>query len=371
MKNIVTNRQIFFIIFLTLSTYTSIDLPHTMAKTAGRSSWLIIIITALIFGLLSIVITKLNYTFQNKVLFDYSQEIVGKTFSKFIILFYLLFFIIIGVYLKLKLAGVITAHFLPKTPPPVILFLSITLFGYVANKGITNIARMFEIIGVLFLIVTIILCTAMLLQGISYNIMPFFNKSETREYMKTFKDLFTPFTGLAVLFAIPFTSKNKKVSKVAFLTVLFIGLFYVLIVESTIMIIGINNTIAYKDAFIEAIKIVELPVIERTDIFYLTFGLMSLFSGKIIIYAVILEIASKLFSNVKKYILAIIIGIIFYILSIIGLNIKDLNSAYESFAPYLVILSSMVIPLSLLIISKLKKININNLENGESDNGML
>ncbi|MGI5877849.1 MAG: GerAB/ArcD/ProY family transporter [Christensenellales bacterium] len=51
-----------------------------MAETAGRSSWIPIIAVSLIFGVAAVIITKLNNMHQGKVLFDYSQEIVGRFF---------------------------------------------------------------------------------------------------------------------------------------------------------------------------------------------------------------------------------------------------------------------------------------------------
>lgn len=247
------------------------------------------------------------------------------------------------------------------------LLMGISLFGYVAYKGIPNIARMFEIIGSLFLIVTVGLCGIMFYEGMIYNILPFFNINETKEYLHTMKDLATPFTGLAVLFIIPFTVQNKKASKVAFFTLLFIGLFYVLIVESTIMLLGINNTIVFNDAFIEAIKTVDVPVIERTDIFYLIFGLTSLFAGMIIMFAAIVESACRLIPKVKRHITVITIGIVFFILCLFALGINNMRDVFESFAPYLVLVSSILLPMLLLSIAQCKR-NVQKAgEGGRSD----
>jgi hypothetical protein len=126
-------------------------------------------------------------------------------------------------------------------------------------------------------------------------------------------------------------------------------------VEGTIMILGINNTIAFNDSFIEAIKIVELPVIERTDIFYLTFGLTSLFAGMIIVFTAIVEFTCRLIPKVKRNIIVIVIGIIFLILCLLALNINNMKEVFESFAPYLVLTSSILIPTLLFIIAKIKK----------------
>ena len=217
LTNSITNRQMFFIIFLTLTTYTTIDLPKTMAQTAGRSSWIPIIAVSVIFGGAAVIITKLNNMYQEKVLFDYSQEIVGKIFSRLIASYYLPFFLIFGVYLKLKLVGILKSNFLPQTPKFIMLLMAISLFGYVASKGITNVARMFEIIGALFLIVTVGLCATMFLQGMSYNILPFFNITEAKEFIVTMKDLATPFTGLAVLLSYHLLHRTKKLPRSPFL----------------------------------------------------------------------------------------------------------------------------------------------------------
>ena len=81
MTNGVTNRQMFFIIFMLLSTYTTIDLPKAMAQDVGRSSWIPIIIVSVFFGVAGVVITKLNNMFLGKVFFDYSREVVGEFFA--------------------------------------------------------------------------------------------------------------------------------------------------------------------------------------------------------------------------------------------------------------------------------------------------
>ena len=298
--NSVTNRQIAFIVFLTLTTNTTIALPKVMAETAGRSSWIPILIVAVFFAVAVVVITKLNNMFQNRVMFDYSQEIVGKFFSYLITTYFLIYFLIVGTYLNLKLIEFLKSNFLPQTPQPVMFLIGIALFGYVAYKGITNIARGFEIIGISFLIVTVGISILMLTEGLLYNILPFYNASDIKEFAQAMKKLVLPFGGIEILFIIPFTQKNKNAPRIAFFTVLLIGLFYVLVVEGTFIILGINNTIALNDSFIEAIKIVKIPILERTDIFYLTFGLTSLFAGIIIVFTAVTEFACRMFAKVKR-----------------------------------------------------------------------
>ncbi len=344
-----------FIIFLTLTTYTSIDLPKIMVQAAGRTSWIPIIIVSLIFAFAAVIITKLNIMYPGKMLFDYGQEIVGKFFTRVIVSYYSLYFLMIGVYLKLKLVGVLQSNFLFLTPKPLTLFIAILLFGYVAYKGITNVARMFEISGMMFLIITLGICVSMLTQGMKENVLPIYNPSDAKQFAGAVKDLVTPFGGTEVLLAIPFTAINKKAPKTVFFTLISIGLFCVLLVESTIMILGINNAACLNDSFIEAIKIVEIPVIERTDILYLTFGLTSLFAGMIIVYIVTVEFACKLFSKIKRLAIVVAVGVILFILSLFALNIKNFNELFGKMATVPVLISGMLVPAILLTVAKVRK----------------
>lgn len=355
MKKSITNRQIFFLIFLALTSYRSIDMPIIIARSAGRSGWIPIIIVSLIFGVVITIIIKLNNMFKDKVLFDYGQEIVGKFITYIIVCYFIVYFILIGIFLDIKLVDVLTTNFLPSSPQYAILTLGIMLFGFAAYKGITNMARLFEIIGALFLLVTVGICILMLTQGMDYNILPIFNVSDTNHFLTAIKELFIPYFGIEILFVIPFTTINKKAPRVGFATLLFIGFFYILIVEGTFMILGVNNTALLNDSFIEAIKITEMPVIERTDIFYLTFGLSSLFAGMMIVFVVVVEFACKLFKKVKRHVVVIVVAIIMYILTLLALNIKKVDEIFDSFFIYLIIISSIIIPITLLVVAKIKK----------------
>jgi cytochrome c-type biogenesis protein len=49
MPNSVTNRQIFFILFLTIAPYSTLSISKVLAESAGTGAWFTIIITSIIF----------------------------------------------------------------------------------------------------------------------------------------------------------------------------------------------------------------------------------------------------------------------------------------------------------------------------------
>ncbi|MEL7569159.1 MAG: endospore germination permease [Eubacteriaceae bacterium] len=361
MRANITNRQMFFILFLTLTTYSTINLPKIMAESAGRSAWIVILISAIIFGILSTYITRLNNMYQGKVFFDYAQEIIGKKATIIIVIYFLLFIFFTGTYLKFQLLNILTSNFLPLTPKFVPLLLSCLLFGYIAYKGITNIARLFEIYGVLFLIVVVFLSFLMILQGMKENVMPFYNSNDTKHFLTALKSSITLYVGIGILLVIPFNKNNKKAPKTSFLTLLAIGFIYVLIFEGSLMVLGLNNTITFNDAFIEAIKLVRVSVIERSDILYLIFGLMSLFAGISFFNVTILELMCKLFPKIKRLILMFSMDIIFFVLTLLALKMNNVYEIYISLSPYFVIFSSVLI-LIIFAIAKVKKSSQKNKE---------
>ena len=344
----------FFILILTLTSYTSVDLPKIVAQSAGRSGWILVLAAALVFGFASAAIAALNNRFQGKVMFDYSQEIAGKLASRLIAVYYILYFVVVGVYLKIRLVNFLSSNFLPKTPQAVMLAISVALFAFVSFKGITNVARLFELYGFAFLLTTIAICVIMLPQGMIYNIRPLVNPDEIKEFPAAIPKLLFPYGGIEVLLIVPFAKCNKRAALVAFLTLVFIGLFYVLVVDSTISILGINNTTFYSDAFIEAVKVVNVPIIERPDIFYLTVGLTSLFAGMIIVFLAVLEYACRLFSKVSRHVMALICSAVLYTLCILALGIKDITDALDACAPYMVLVSSLLLPGTLLVLAQVK-----------------
>ena len=228
------------------------------------------------------------------------------------------------------------------------------LFAFVSFKGVTNVARLFELYGFAFLLTTITICAIMLPQGMIYNIRPLVNPNEIKEFPAAIPKLLFPYGGIEVLLIVPFAKCNRRSALVGFLTLVFIGLFYVLIVESTVSILGINNTAFYSDAFIEAIKVVNVPIIERPDIFYLTVGLTSLFSGMTMVFLSVLEFSCRLFAKVSRHVMTLVCGAVLYALCMFALGIKDITGVLDACAPYMVLVSGILLPGTLLVLSLVK-----------------
>lgn len=358
MRNTVTNRQVVFIMFITISTSSIVTVAKTMAISAGHGAWFTLLLASLIFGSVAAVIVRLNQLHEGKTLYEYSREIVGK-FPAFVIgLFYLAYFFLFSLQLCNSFNQVIKTGFLMKTPVWAMLLAGMPIYGTIAYRGIRNIGRLAELVGLSFLVVAIILFVSMLFQGTFSFALPLYYPPDTGKYLLSLKDAIEPFLGVEVLLLIPLTKKNKKMSRTAMLSVLGMGLFYILDVYGCYVMIGMDEIVYEKFPLVSAIRLVEYPKIEflqRMDIIYDTIGFMRVFVGKSVLYLMIVELLCKMLPKASRLILVIVVGAAIFFASVMTSRIPDILRTFTSILSMGGIATVFVIPLLLLLITKVKK----------------
>ncbi len=355
MKSDVSNRQIFFLLYLTLTTYTLISIPKVLAERAGTGAWVPILIMTAVFSLLVVLVVRLGNKFPGRMLFDYSQEIVGKFFGYVLSIFFALYFLLISVYLNVQLTSVLKSEFFPKTPDWAMLTAGVAVFGCMAYKGVNSVVRFIEIIGPVYLLTAFAVYFIMLLQGDISNILPLFRPSEATRYLAASKDIILSFLGVEILTIVPFAKHNgKRADVTAFFTLLFIGFSYVLAVEISYMMLGIHNIQIYSHALIEAIKVVNIPVLERVEILYLTVGFFGLVAGVCVVYLALVEYAARLFSKVDRKLIVLVLGVLIITLSRIGQTAKDSDKFFEAVIPIIGMIAAFLIPALLIMIARVR-----------------
>mgnify|MGYP001272990877 CR=1 FL=1 len=359
MTNAITNRQLFFMLLLSLTSYSLVVIAHDMAQTAGTGSWLVIMVTALVFGAAASALVRLTRMFEGQTLFDYAPSLISKPGTYALCLYYVVHFLLILVFLVMELARLLNLDFFPRSPLWSFPLLGLPVFCYVAYKGITNVARLSEIVGIVFFATGIIVHIMMTIEGRVSRILPLFNPAEMGQYLKGFKPSVFPFLGIEIMLVMPFTRKiNKNAGRAVFLTLLTIGAFYIFVVESCIMKIGLHNIINYKDALIVAIRDTSpqaLEIISRLDILYLTAGFSGLFVGISIVMLVIVEYLCRIFKKASRLAVVAAVGAVSYALIIIAAGMQGFETFFSEIATYSGLFSSIIAPCTLLIIAVAKK----------------
>jgi len=359
LKSVVTNRQIFFILFLLITGYSSISIPKDAIKAAGTGAWLTILLLTILFAIAAFFISSLNKKFEGKTIFEYSPLIVGKPIAYVINIFYTSYFLFVLILICRSVSEFIKVTFMPLTPIWAMLFIIVAVCFYISYKGITNVGRLCEIYGLLVIVVAFPTIIAMFFLGDINYILPFFDISQVKEYVFGTKDLIVAFLGIEVLLIIPFGKvNNKKGVLYSVLAVLSIGLLYILLAEASTMILGINDILNYDNSLVEGLRETSLPntfLLERVDHLFLTVGMMGIISGLSILFYTTVEYATKLI-RVNKNILFLSIGITTYIVSNFFIDGELATFLFDTVVPICGIFTAFIIPITLFLIAKVKKI---------------
>lgn len=364
MSEHVTNRQIAFFIFFTIAGYTVIELPKIMAESAGTGAWFVLMLASVLFLLPVLVITYLNNTFKDKTWFEYSKMLVGRIISYIFLVIYLFYTIGVFAFINRVSSEVIRIDFLRNASTWQISFLMIIIICYALSKGFTNLLRLFEFYGVIILVIVVIIHTVMFTQGKLIDLQPFFRTSQFGNYLMAVPNTMMPYLGFEMILLIPFTKKNKKVYLSTLLPVLAVGFTYIIIVESVISVIGIDDVVNYTDSLVVAIRRIDirsLQFLQRFDSLFVVAWFMAGFCTSSAYAYGALYCMKKLLPKAKTFILLVALGVLSFVIGAIPGSHKDAGEALIKVDIYLGLFVAILMPMIFLITAKVKK-------NGEKNN---
>lgn len=358
MNKFFTNRQISLMLYCIIVGYGVIDLPSEAAQNAGTGSWFSLLVLTIIIIIITYMITYLQYIFEGKTLYEYSEQLVGKTITYIFSIVYIVYFFLSFTMVARIYAETLKMIILNKTPVIAICVLFYIVVFYALVKGINVIARVCELYGILNIIGFMIINTLLLTKGRLVHIRPLFVVQDLGIYFNAIFKIVLAFLGMEILFVLPLSRQhNKKVLKYTTFIVGFIGIIYIYIVESVISVVGVDSLVHYEVSL--------LHVIRGTDIYYLEFfrrldGIYMIYWSMNIVCAMCLwgygvsTFTSKIIKKIKyKY---IVTGIV--IMSFITAQIpktKDQIELIIKYNSYFGAIATIVIPIILLIITKVKK----------------
>ena len=195
MSKQVSNRQLFFIIFIITIGYSSMQIAETMASAVGTNAWAAILFSGVIFSFGAFVVCFLGNKYREKTLFEYSQIIVGKPLTYVITFIYIIYYFSLLAFVCLNSAGLIKDEFLPNTPLYALIAMFLLVCGFAASKGLQNIGRIIEYLGTLIFIGAMVILISLCFQGDFLNILPIFDPSKLTETFSAFPKTILYFIG--------------------------------------------------------------------------------------------------------------------------------------------------------------------------------
>jgi len=360
MNQSLKNRQVAFILFSTIVGYGIMSLPKEAAESAGTGSWITLLISTAIAIIFTYIVTYLGYIHKNKTIYEYSELLVGKFLTSIFIIIYIIYFFMVFTMITRMSSEVIKLSVLIKTPVCVLCFLFIFVTYYAVTKGLKVIARLSEIYGFFIIVAYITIFFLISTQGDFINLRPFLGSENIITYLKATSVTVIPFVGIALITTIPFSIKNNKKIFIYTASIIgVIGFLYIFVVESCISVMGVEGIVYYKDSLLSTIRRIDikwLQFLSRLDGLFLIAWIAA-------VYCTIVNFAygttfflSKLFKKIAFNRLVLLLMALSFIVSQAPKTVDETNRIL-TYSSYLGILTIAVIPITLLIITKVKENN--------------
>lgn len=358
MKNNITSRQVSFILYCIIVGYGIINLPKSSAEVGGTGGWVSILISTAIFIPVTYMITYLQYVYEGKTIFEYSQKLVGNFLTYVFVFIYIIYFFLYFTMVTRIFSETLVLAILVKTPQRYISILFYIVVGYAMIKGLYTIGRLCEIYGFISIFLTIIFGLIVFTQGKIVNIMPVFVKEDIFIYLKGISKMLLPLLGMEILTVIPIDKKNnKKIFKYTTIMVVFIGGIYIFLVEAIISVVGVEPIALTKASVFVIAKGIDISYLEflrRLDGLYIISWVLNIVCAMSLWGYGASSLINKVFINIKYKTIVIVMIILSFITGQIPKTMEQVEK-FITYLSYTVIIVAFIIPFILLIITKVKK----------------
>lgn len=303
-----------------------LTLPRTsVEKVKTPDVWISVLIGGLIAIIAGVIIVKLSQQFPKKTFYQYSQEIIGKWAGGFLCLILIVYFFSLSAFEVRALVEVTGYLLLEGTPTWAIIMPFMWVGLYLILGGINPIARLFEIIFpitvIIFLLVSLMSFKLFELNNLrpvlGLGIMP---------VLKGIKTTSLAFIGPEIMLLLTaFMKKPKKAVKAVLIGVSIPIAFYMITVVMVIGALSVDGVITRTWPSIDLIRSFEIPglIFERFESLLLVIWIMQIFSTfTITYYAASLGLAQLSKKNIHRFIYGLLP--IIYLIAMVPKNINDL-----------------------------------------------
>jgi spore germination protein len=316
--------------------------------------WISVILGGLIAIIAGVIIAKLSQQFPQKTFFQYSQEIVGKWVGGLFSLLIVCYFLLTSGFQLRSMAEVVRYLLLEETPIWAIMMTFMWVGLYLIMGGINPIARLFEII----LPITILLFLLVAFMSLKIfeidNIRPVLGTGFI-PVLKGVKTTTLAFTGPEILLVVMAYMQNpNKAIKTVLVGVSVPLILYVITVVMVIGALSVDEVVTRTWPTLDLIRSFELTglIFERFDSLLLVIWIMQIFTTfTISFYVASLGLAQLSNKNIRPFMYGLLP--IVYVISRTPKNINNLFKLGDIIGNIALFLFGLL-PFLLLIIARWK-----------------
>ncbi|MBP3950493.1 GerAB/ArcD/ProY family transporter [Bacillus suaedae] len=338
-----------------------LTLPRSLAEeTKAVDGWISILIAGVIAAFFVWVVAKLATKFPQTTFVDYAAKIVTKPIAVALTFLFACHFIGYAAY-ETRVVGDITVLYLfDRTPNEVVALLFLLIVIY-AVYGST-----FVILRLNLMFLPIILFISLLIPVLNVgfieldNAKPIYTSSAI-DYLQGIKVSAFSLLGFEILlFYIAFLKTTKKVVKGSMMGIGLTVVIYLVIYLTVVGVFGNETTKNLWNPTIELAKEVQIPgeFFERFESIFFTIWIMTLFNTTAMAFDVAVIALKSILPKIKRTILISVLSPIIYMIAFFPRNMVQVEKMGE-WMSYSGLFMSMTVPLLILIIAKIRRIQGN------------
>ena len=354
-SNTITPGEVTFLLIGSMIGVGILSLPNDLVIIAKQDAWISAFIGAIYPLYMVIIASILCKIHPKKNILALSKMCFGKFIGSILNIVFLFYFVLLTTAIAFQVSlikGTLIVSFLSLQK---ILIVILSLAAYNVIKGLKVLARVNQLMFVLTIILSIILCAA-LFQGDYLNLCPILG-SGVLNIVKASKQSAFAYGGIEIIFLIyPFITDKTKIMKSSIKGVLVTAIIYAWITFITIYYIGIDIIPKMLWSVNMVAKTVRVPFISNSKFVFIVIWALIICKTISNNYFAIAFILKDFFKKTKtKKIVYIIYPLIFY-LSMKYSNFSTATSFLKIIIPKYVLFNIVYVTIITLVIY-LKKDN--------------
>lgn len=333
-----------------------LSLPRQATEKADISGVLGVAVAGILAIGLTIIIGVLCKRFPNQTLLDFSNNIVGKFFTKIINLALVAYFTLSSASILRSFADVTKVFLLKDVPIEMVIFSMLVVSSYLTRNGINPIARVCE---VFFPIIIISILLFLLLCLPNFDIKELYSivQIDFKDLVKSMPSIILSYLGFEILlFITAFMSEPQKVIWYGSAgTVIAVAIYFFTICIS-VGVFSIDSLKFQMYPVLELARVAHLPAgfAERLDIFFAVFWILAVFNSVAISHYIAAFSSTRLFGMRNYRPFCYLILPVIYILALVPKNISEAVVFYR-WVGYLGGVIAAIIPIALLVAALVRK----------------
>jgi spore germination protein len=358
----ITAYQSYALVVMTVIGVSVLILPRNIAQVVDTDGiWILVFPLLFTMGIVYL-ITKLCQRFPGKSFVELSEQItgsekrkwVGQVFSlPFILSFTLVWFLVLA-YITRAFGEVIVSTILPNTPLEVIMLTFIGTAALIASAAPEVLAKFNELLLPLIFVPLIFMLISFIQQGEIVYFLPL-GQVDWLRVLKGSISLTYDFAGYSVIFIFAtYYQQPQKAVKPHLLAMLTIGIFYWIVLTTTIGVFGVDEVRHMSWPTLEMVRVVDLPmqIFQRLESGMIALWMVASFSTVVNILAAFVEVVRRKCRynpRARKWIALVSIPLVF-VFGMIPKSIEALFRVAEITSRYILAVDILVPSLLLLIV---------------------